>query len=722
MQQTIDRVSKAQLQIAAPLYNLIENDILPGTNIHSDQFWSSFSKTAHELAPVNQTLLEKRKVLQDKIDAYHKEHEVFDRNDYKQFLIDIGYLLPESDELEKVSVTNVDTELTIGSPQLVVPVMNPRYALNAANARWGSLYDALYGTDVIPIAEGLEKGPGYNEKRGEKVIEYAKKFLDEAVPLHDMHSHKNATQYQIIDGQLVIALSSGRETKLLHPEKFAGYVGNPQKPSSVLFQNNNLHVEIQFDPNHPIGEFDIAHVKDVVLEAALTTIQDSEDSIAAVDAEDKVVVYKNWLGLIKGDITTSFSKGNKTVERSLNKDREYTSPKGQALTLSGRSLMFNRNVGHLMTNNAVLLSDGQEIPEGIMDAFVTSLISLHDLRGNGRFKNSREGSIYIVKPKMHGPEEVAFADQLFTRVEKALGLPVNTIKLGLMDEEKRTSVNLSHCIAAAKNRVVFINTGFMDRTGDEIHTCMEAGPVQTKADIKQSAWINAYERRNVQIGLEMGMQGQIGKGMWPAPDKMAEMVATKVQHPQSGATCAWVPSPTAAVLHAMHYHQVDVTKRQQELRAEPKVDSDELLELPLQTESISSETIQNELDNNIQGILGYVSRWVEQGVGCSKVPDLNNVGLMEDRATLRISSQHLGNWLRHGLLTKDQTMESLKRMAIVVDKQNQGDPDYTPMANRWDTSIAFQAACDLVFDAAEQPSGYTEPRLHARRLEFKSRQ
>ena len=726
-------VIKHGYKVAESLYNLVEHEILPGTGIDAEDFWQSLANVFDEFTPKNEALLAIRQNLQNEIDAWHLDpvNQNFEQQKYQDFLIDIGYLVKEQDDFS-ISTSYVDEEVaTVAGPQLVVPLMNARFALNAANARWGSLYDALYGTDVIDDSNGGEVTKHYNPIRGERVQAYARQFLDDVLPLKQ-GSHVDVISYQVANGKLVVTLQNSQQVNLVNQEKFVAFKGDEQNPSAILFKNNGLHIEIKIDPSMPVAKTDQASVADIILESALSAIQDCEDSIAAVDAEDKTAVYRNWLGLMKGDLSETIQKNGVSFTRELNPDRTYKTPDNETLTLPGRSLLFIRNVGHLMTNNAILTSDNKEVPEGILDGLITTLISLHDLKGNSKFKNSRKGSIYIVKPKMHGPDEVAFSNELFTRIETCLGLAINTIKMGIMDEERRTSANLKECIRAAKDRLAFINTGFLDRTGDEIHTSMQAGPMARKGLMKDEKWITAYENRNVRIGLQTGLKGkaQIGKGMWAIPDEMSNMLKDKIAHPQSGANCAWVPSPTAATLHVLHYHKINVTEVQEamltEINDNQYDDLTDLLTIPLLNHSLldnqqtlSTTEIQLELDNNVQGLLGYVVRWIDHGTGCSKVPDIDNVGRMEDRATLRISSQHICNWLQHGVLSKEQVMESLKRMAAVVDLQNITDATYLPMALDFDNNIAFKAAIDLIFKGKEQPSGYTEPLLHQRRIELK---
>ncbi len=728
------RINEHGYKIADCLYNLVNHEVLPGLRVNQQDFWQDVANVFNEFMPRNKALLATRETLQSKIDAWHLDNlnNAFSQQKYQQFLTEIGYLVPEQSDFQ-ITTENVDAEVAlIAGPQLVVPLMNARFALNAANARWGSLYDALYGSDVIVDDSDANVSTGYNPIRGEKVQTFARNFLDDSLPLAQ-GSHHDAVKYKIDNQQLIIELNTGSLVNLKDITQFVGFNGTTENPSAILCIHNGLHVEIQIDENNLIGQTDAAGVKDVVLESALSTIQDCEDSIAAVDAADKTAVYANWLGLMKGDLAETISKGGKQTTRTLNPDRTYLSCAGEPMSLPGRSLQFIRNVGHLMTTDAILTASDDEVPEGILDTLITSLIALHDLNGSSEFVNSKHGSIYIVKPKMHGPEEVQFTDDLFSRVETVLGLAENTIKMGIMDEERRTSANLKECIRAASTRVAFINTGFLDRTGDEIHTSMLAGPMVRKELMKNEKWISAYENRNVVIGLQAGLKGkaQIGKGMWATPDEMAAMLKAKIGHPKSGASCAWVPSPTAATLHVMHYHQVNVSQVQQQILTEANVNKanlskdhtqlDALLKIPLlkNITDLTKQERQDELDNNVQGLLGYVVRWVNQGVGCSKVPDINNVGRMEDRATLRISSQHICNWLHHGLLDADQVMQTLKRMAVIVDSQNEQDSAYISMAPNFDSSFAFQAAVDLIFKGKIQPSGYNEPLLHKMRSQLK---
>ena len=718
------RVKNGNLEVSPELDSFLRNEVLPGLDIEPDQFWNSFETVLAEFAERNKSLLDKREDIQKQIDDWHLDRKGSDHNheEYLNFLKDIGYLLDEGDDFE-ITTQNVDDEIkTVAGAQLVVPVMNARFALNAANARWGSLYDALYGTDMISEEGGAERSGPYNPVRGNKVIEFSKTFLDDSVPLAS-GKYKDVTGFKVQDGQLTINTSDQSSSKLSNESQFIGFTGEADNPSSILLKNNNLHIEIQVDYEDSIGQDDPAGIKDVVLESAVTTIQDLEDSVAAVDAEDKSLAYRNWLGLMKGDLEESFIKGENKMTRSLSQDRDYLTKDGSDMKLPGRSVLLVRNVGHLMTNPAILDGDGNEVPEGIMDAMFTICIAKHDLLKQGKLANSRTGSIYIVKPKMHGPEEVQFTCDLFTRVEQELGLEPLAVKVGIMDEERRTTVNLKECIRAAKDRIIFINTGFLDRTGDEIHTSMEAGPVVPKAQMKQQSWIGAYEDWNVDVGLETGFKGkaQIGKGMWAMPDEMLGMYENKSMHPEAGANCAWVPSPTAATLHAIHYHQISVADQQEIIKTRSRASIDDILSIPLLEDpsSLTPEDIQAELDNNCQGILGYVVRWVDLGVGCSKVPDINNVGLMEDRATCRISSQHIANWLHHGLCSEDQVIETMKKMALVVDEQNANDPEYNNMSPGFD-GIAFSAAVDLALKGRSQPSGYTEPILHSKRLSYKS--
>ncbi len=710
------KINVNNLQVDEELIKFINEEAIPGTNINVNNFWSGFDKAVHDLAPINKKLLEKREQIQKKIDAWHlsRKGSSFDGNEYFKFLKSIGYIVEEKEEF-KIVTSNVDDEIsTIAGPQLVVPVDNARYALNAANARWGSFYDAVYGTDVIP--GNLDKA--YNANRGEKVINYTRGFLDEIAPLENK-SWKEITKIEIEGNNLCFFIDKKKQN-LKNKNQFSGFVGEKNNPSSILLKNNNLHIDIIINPNSEIGKNDKAGISDIIVESAISTIVDNEDSVAAVDSKDKVKCYRNWLGLMKGNLETEVVNNGKKFVRKLNPDRNYTAPDGSKIVLHGRALLLNRNVGHLMTNPAIILNDGSEIPEGIMDAFISTLCAIHDFKNK---KNSRTNSVYIVKPKMHGPEEVGFTNDLFEKVEDVLDLKKYTIKVGIMDEERRTTVNLKECIRKVKERVVFINTGFLDRTGDEMHTSFEAGPMIFKGEMKKSTWLNTYEDWNVDIGLSCGFSGkaQIGKGMWAMPDRMNEMMIQKISHPKSGANCAWVPSPTAATLHATHYHKLDVFKKQSEIKSRKKAKLENLLAIPkADRPNWSVDDINKELENNAQGILGYVVRWIDQGVGCSKVPDINNVGLMEDRATLRISSQHMANWLHHNICTKDQVMKIMQKMAAIVDKQNSGDKNYLPMSPNFEKSLAFSAACDLVFSGREQPSGYTEPLLHKKRLEKKS--
>ncbi|MBU0904641.1 MAG: malate synthase G [Firmicutes bacterium] len=715
-------IERNGLNIAKELYQFIEDEALPGSHVSSEEFWEGFSQLILDMVPKNRDLLRRRNQLQEEIDQWHEYNEWSEnRAEYEAFLKDIGYW-ESTMEPFTITTSNVDDEITIlAGPQLVVPVNNARYALNAANARWGSLYDALYGTDVIDEQDGAERGTTYNPQRGNKVVEYARQFLDQIAPL-EQRSHAFSTQYRIEQNQLVVVQGT-KQTVLSAPSKIIGFTGDPSSPTAILLQNNGLHVEIQFDRQHPIGMTDQAGIKDLLIESAISTIMDCEDSVTAVDAEDKVIVYRNWLGLMNGTLKATFKKGQHEVIRTLNEDRKYQTISGDEITLRGRSLLLVRNVGHLMTSNMILNQHNQEVPEGIIDTVITSLLAKHDLLGNGNVRNSEKRSVYIVKPKMHGSAEVAFANELFNRVEDILGLERYTLKIGVMDEERRTSLNLENCIREVKDRIVFINTGFLDRTGDEIHTSMLAGPVIRKNEMKSSKWLQAYEKSNVDTGLNCGLPGraQIGKGMWAIPGHMKDMMEQKVGHLKAGGNTAWVPSPTAATLHALHYHQLSVKEVQEILKNKTRDRNADILTLPISTEKWSANDIQRELDNNAQGLLGYVVRWVEHGIGCSKVPDVHNVGLMEDRATLRISSQHMTNWLHHGICTESQLLETLKRMAKVVDEQNNEDPTYQPMSSDFEHSIAFQAACELVLQGKNQPNGYTEPILHRRRQEYKNR-
>lgn len=718
-------VEVGKIKVSEKIYHFFNERVIPEAELEVEQFWTDFEQLVTDFTPRNRELLKKRQQLQDQIDEWHKENEQFDAEQYKTFLEEIGYLEEEVEDFE-INIDNIDDEIAnIAGPQLVVPINNARYAINAANARWGSLYDAFYGTDIISEEDGAEKGTSYNPVRGNKVIAKSREFLDSAVPLTS-GSHHDSTKYAIENGKLAVTLKNGEIVGLLDEEKFVGYQGEANAPSSILLKNNGLHIDIEIDPEDPVGKTDSASVKDIVLESAITSIMDCEDSVTAVDATDKLEVYENWLGLIRGELETSFRKGSDTINRTFNDDRIYTAPDGSELTLPGRVLMLVRNVGHLMVNNAVLNEDGSEAYEGILDAVFTSIIAKHNLLGKGKYINSKEGSVYIVKPKMHGSEEVKFTNDLFARVEDMLKLKRNTLKIGIMDEERRTSLNLKNCIYEAKERAIFINTGFLDRTGDEIHTAMEYGPMLRKVDMREAPWLDAYEKNNVQAGLATGFKNraQIGKGMWAMPDLMKDMLETKIGHPKAGANTAWVPSPTAATIHALHYHEVDVQSVQDELLAAGTNTDyrDEILQIPVEhNPDWTEEQIQDELDNNAQTMLGYVVRWVEQGVGCSKVPDIQDVGLMEDRATLRISSQMIANWLHHGICTEEQVEKTLQRMAKVVDKQNAGDPLYKNMAPNFDDSVAFQAARDLVFEGTKQPNGYTEPILQQRRLEAKKK-